>query len=67
MKNRDGFVDIGFEGPVLSRSQIRRRSGFSQRNDMIIDKIFIVAGRVGIKFAFRNFFSVLPGTGTLSQ
>ena len=27
---------------------------------MIIDKVFAVAWRVGIKFVFRDFFAVLP-------
>src|SRR6266480_2081037 len=54
------LLDIGFEGPVLSRSQTRRRAAFSKWNDLIIDEVFIVAGRMGIKFVFRDLFAVVP-------
>src|SRR4030095_5267244 len=54
------LLDIGFEGPVLSRSQTRRRAAFSKRNNLVIDKVFVVAGRMGIKFVFRDLFAVVP-------
>src|SRR6266513_3252938 len=55
------LLDIGFEGPVLSRSQTRRRAAFSKRYDLIIDEIFVVTGRMRIKFVFRDLFAVVPG------
>ena len=51
------FFDIGFERPVLIGSQTWRRSGFPEWNDMEINQILIVAGRMVIKFAFRDFLS----------
>src|SRR5207248_299255 len=54
------LFDIGFEGPVLSRSQTRRWAAFSKRNNLVIDEVFIVAGRMGIKFVFRDLFAVVP-------
>src|SRR5205823_12378393 len=55
------LLDISFEGSVLSRSQSRWRPGFSKRNDVVIDEVLVVAGRVGIKFVFRNLLAVVPG------
>src|SRR5438874_4476165 len=55
------LLDISFEGSVLSRSQSRWRPGFSKRNDVVIDEVLVVAGRVGIKFGFRNLLAVVPG------
>src|SRR5271166_5426107 len=46
------FCEIGFERPVLKGSQTRRRRSFAEWNDVIIDQILVVAGRVGIEFAF---------------
>ena len=55
------LLDVGLEGPVLSCSETRRRAGISKRDDVIIDEVFAVAGRVGIKFAFRDLLAVMPG------
>ena len=55
------FCEVGFERPVLNGSQTRRRSGFTQWNDMIIDQVLIVAGRMRIKFAFRHLLAVAAG------
>src|ERR1700730_2698562 len=52
------FFDIGFERPVLIGSQTGRRRGFTKRNDVIIDQVLIVAGRVVIEFAFRHLLPV---------
>ena len=46
------LLDISFEGSVLSRSQSRWRPGFSKWNYVVVDKVFAVAGGVGVKFAF---------------
>jgi hypothetical protein len=40
--------EIGFERPVLIGSQTRRRSGFTEWNDVIVDQVLIVAGRMVI-------------------
>src|SRR2546429_1707424 len=55
------LLDISFEGPVLSCSQTRRRAAFPKRNDVVVDKVFAVAGGVGVKLAFRDLLSVMPG------
>src|SRR6266581_3920532 len=55
------LLDIGFEGSVLSRSQTRRRTAFSKRDHVIVNKVFVVAGRVGIKFVLRDFFAWVTG------
>ena len=55
------FSNVGFERSVVRGFQTGRRSGFSKWNDMIIDQVLIVAGRMGVEFAFRNFLSVAPG------
>src|ERR1700730_4401863 len=52
------FFDIGFERPVLIGSQTGRRRGFTQWNDVIIDQVLIVAGRLVIEFAFRHLLPV---------
>src|SRR5436190_11945966 len=52
---------IGFEGPVLRRSQTKRRAGISKRNDVIIDEVFVISRRMSIKFVFRDFFAGMPG------
>src|SRR5205823_12208294 len=63
VKGKIGMVllDIGFECPVLSRSQTRGRAAFSKRNNLVLDEVLIVAGRMGIKFVFRDLFAVVPG------
>ena len=48
---------IGFEGPVLSRCQIGRRSRWSHGDDVKIYQIFIVAGRVSLELVFGYFLS----------
>lgn len=55
------FSDIGLERPVLIGSQTSRRSRFSKRNNMEINQIRIITGRMGIKFSLRDFLSVAPG------
>src|SRR5437588_11025007 len=55
------LLDIGFEGSVLSRSQARRRAGISKRDNVVVDKVFAVAGSVGVKLAFRDLLAVMPG------
>src|SRR6266850_2545076 len=55
------LLDIGFEGSVLSRSQARRRAGFSKWNYVVVDKVFAVAGGVGVKLAFRDLLPVMAG------
>src|SRR6266576_6303739 len=55
------LLDISFEGSVLSRSQSRWRPGFSKWNYVIVDKVFAVAGGVGVKLAFRDLIPVMPG------
>src|SRR6266513_3909103 len=55
------LLDIGFEGPVLSRPETRRRAGISKRNYVVVDKVFAVAGGVGVKLAFRDLLPVMPG------
>src|SRR5271166_810872 len=52
------FCEVGFERPVLKGSQTRRRRAFTKWNDVIIDQVLIVAGRVGIEFAFRHLLAV---------
>jgi len=46
------LLDVGFESSVLSRAQTRRRAGFSKRNDVVIDEVFVVASVWVLKFAF---------------
>src|SRR5208337_5615084 len=48
------FCEVGFERPVLNGSQTRRRRAFAEWNDVIIDQVLIVAGRMRIEFAFRH-------------
>src|SRR5438874_13791024 len=55
------LLDIGFEGPVLSRPETLRRPALSKWDDVIIDEVFVIAGRMGIKFVFRDFFAGMPG------
>ena len=55
------LLDIGFEGPVLTRPETRRRAGISKRDDVVVDKVFAVAGGVGVKLAFRDLLAVMPG------
>src|SRR5207247_4418710 len=55
------LVDIGFEGPGLSRPETLRRAALSKWDDVIIDEVFVIAGRMGIKFVFRDFFAGMPG------
>src|SRR5271166_2683981 len=55
------FCEVGFERPVLKGSQARRRRAFAEWNDVIIDQVVIVAGRVGIEFAFRHLLAVTAG------
>src|SRR5437867_4562500 len=55
------LLDIGFEGPVLSRPEILRRAALSKWDDVIIDEVFVIAGRIVIKFVFRDFFAGMPG------
>src|ERR1700730_14200427 len=57
------FFDIGFERPVLIGSQTGRRRGFTEWNDVIIDQVLIVAGRMVIEFAFRHLLSVVAWHG----
>src|SRR5260370_27143919 len=52
------FFDISFERPVLSGSQTRRRRGFTEGNDVIVDQVLIVAGRMVIEFAFIHLLPV---------
>ena len=49
--------DIGFERPVLIGSQTRRSSRSPEWNDVEIDQVLIVAGCMGVEFAFRDFLS----------
>jgi hypothetical protein len=51
------FLDIGFKSPVLISSQTRRSRGLTDWNDVIIDQVLIVAGRMVIEFAFRRSFA----------
>src|SRR4026208_2553852 len=55
------LLDVSFKGPVLSRSQSRWRRRFSKRNDVVVDKVFAVAGGVSIKLALRDLLAVMPG------
>src|SRR5271165_5203807 len=55
------FCEVGFERPVLKGSQTRRRRAFAEWNDVIIDQVLIVAGCVGIEFAFRHLLAVAAG------
>ena len=55
------FSNIGFERSIVRGFQTGWWSGFSQWNDMIIDQVLIVAGCMGVEFAFRNFLSVAAG------
>ena len=52
------FFDIGLERPVLIGSQTRRSRGFTDWNDMIINQVLIVPGRMVIEFAFRHLLPV---------
>src|SRR5437667_2009760 len=62
-KIRVVFLEVGLEGRVLSCSQARWRSCFSQRNHVIIHEVFFIARRVSVKFTFRHSFSVTPRHG----
>ena len=35
------FYEVGFERPVLKGSQTRRRRGFAEWNDVIIDQVLM--------------------------
>ena len=56
---------IGFERPIVRGFQTGRRSRLSQWNDVIIDQVFVVAGRLGIELAFRQLLSTAAGDGHL--
>jgi hypothetical protein len=55
------FCEVGFKRPVLKGSQTRRRRSFAEWNDVIIDQVLIVAGRMRIEFAFRHLLAVAAG------
>ena len=57
--------DVGFERPIVRGFQTGRRSRLSQRNDVKIDQVLVVAGRLGIELPFRLFLSTAAGNGHL--
>ena len=52
--------NVSLERSVLGRSQTSWRSRFSPRNHVKINQVWFVAGRMGVKFSLRDFFSVAP-------